>query len=84
MTQPTYLNPWLANWSWGTRIALFLVLLSAIVQFVAFALSQNYVIAYLGAQPEDVSFSIQICYAGILSALPLREKLLMPSSSFSR
>jgi DHA2 family multidrug resistance protein len=76
MTQPTYLNPWLANWSWGTRIALFLVLLSAIVQFVAFALSQNYVIAYLGAQPEDVSFSIQICYAGILSALPLQPRLL--------
>ncbi|WP_374950122.1 hypothetical protein [Mucilaginibacter sp.] len=76
MNQPTYLRPWLTGWSWGTRIALFIVLLSAIVQFVAFALSQNYVIAYLGAQPEDVSFSIQICYTGILSALPLQSRLL--------
>jgi DHA2 family multidrug resistance protein len=33
-------------------------------------------VAYLGAQPEDVSFSIQICYVGILSALPLQPRLL--------
>jgi DHA2 family multidrug resistance protein len=76
MNQPTYLRPWLANWSWGTRIALFLLLLSAIVEFVTFSLSQNYVISYLGAQPEDVTFSIQICYAGILSALPVQARLL--------
>jgi len=76
MIQPTYLKPWLANWSWGTRIALFLVLLSSIVEFVAFALSQNYVISYLGAQPEDVSFSIQICYVGILAALPFQPRFL--------
>src|SRR5258708_2173791 len=76
MNQPTYLKPWLARWSWGTRIALFLLLLSAVVEFVTFALSQNYVVSYLGAQPEDVTFSIQICYAGILSALPVQARLL--------
>ena len=76
MNQPTYLRPWLANWSWGSRIALLFILLSAIVEFVVFALSQNYVISYLGAQPEDVTFSIQICYCGILAALPMQPRLL--------
>jgi DHA2 family multidrug resistance protein len=76
MNQPTYLKPWLGGWSWGSRIALLFILLSAIVEFVVFALSQNYVIAYLGAQPEDVTFSIQICYAGILATLPIQPRLL--------
>jgi DHA2 family multidrug resistance protein len=76
MNQPAHLKPWLSSWSWGTRIALFTVLLSGIIQFVTFALSQNYVISYLGAQPEDITFSIQICYAGIISALPILSRFL--------
>ncbi len=76
MNAPNYLKPWLAGWSWGVRISLFLILLSAIMQFATFALSQNYVISYLGAQPEDISFSIQICYAGILTMLPVQVRFL--------
>jgi DHA2 family multidrug resistance protein len=76
MNQPAYLKPWLSSWSWGTRIILLLLLLSAITTFVTFALSQNYVVSYMGAQPEDVTFSIQICYAGILCALPILSRFL--------
>jgi DHA2 family multidrug resistance protein len=71
MNQPTYLKPWLANWNLGIRIILSLVLLSAVTQFVSFSLSQNYMISYLGAQPEDITFAIQITYVGILANFPL-------------
>jgi DHA2 family multidrug resistance protein len=76
MNAPTYLKPWLVEWSWGMKISLFLILLSSVVQFVAFSLSQNYVISYLGAQPEDISFSIQLTYAGILTTIPIQARLL--------
>ncbi len=76
MNAPTYLKPWLVEWSWGMKISLFLILLSAVVQFVSFSLSQNYVVSYLGAQPEDISFSIQLTYAGILTTLPVQVRLL--------
>jgi DHA2 family multidrug resistance protein len=76
MNAPTYLKPWLSNWNWGIKITLFFILLSAVMQFVTFALSQTYVVSYLGAQPEDVTFSIQICYVGILTALPIQVRLI--------
>ncbi|MDP9079616.1 MAG: MFS transporter [Bacteroidota bacterium] len=75
MNAPTYLKPWLGEWSWGMKISLFLILLSAVVQFAAFSLSQTYVISYFGAQPEDISFSIQLTYAGILTTLPIQTRL---------
>jgi len=76
MNAPAYLKPWLVEWSWGMKISLFLILLSSVVQFVSFSLSQNYVISYLGAQPEDISFSIQLTYAGILTTIPIQARLL--------
>nr|WP_067054041.1 hypothetical protein [Mucilaginibacter sp. L294] len=76
MNAPVYLKPWLNDWSRGARIALTLILISSITQFVSFALSQNYVVAYFGAQPEDITFSLQICYAGIVTFLPLQARFL--------
>lgn len=76
MNAPAYLKPWLVEWNWGMKISLFLILLSAVVQFVSFSLSQNYVVSYMGAQPEDISFSIQLTYAGILTTLPVQVRLL--------
>src|SRR5690349_3442211 len=71
MKTQLHLKPWLANWSLGLRIVLFLILLSALVQFVAFSLNQTYILSYFGAQPEDITFSIQITYVGILASLPI-------------
>lgn len=71
MNPQLHLKPWLANWSLGLRIVLFLVLLSGIVQFVAFSLNQVYILSYFGAQPEDITFSIQLTYVGILTMLPI-------------
>jgi DHA2 family multidrug resistance protein len=71
MNPQLHLKPWLANWSLGLRIVLFLILLSGIVQFVAFSLNQAYILSYFGAQPEDITFSIQLTYVGILAMLPI-------------
>lgn len=71
MNPQQHLKPWLANWSLGLRIVLFLILLSALIQFVAFSLNQTYILSYFGAQPEDITFSIQLTYIGILTMLPI-------------
>ncbi|NOW95941.1 MFS transporter [Mucilaginibacter sp. SG564] len=76
MRNPVYFKDWIANWGLGIRILLFLILLSAIMQFGSFTLSQNYIMAYLGAQPEDISFAIQITYVGILINVPLAFRFL--------
>jgi DHA2 family multidrug resistance protein len=71
-----FFKPWIKDWQWGIRISLFLLLLSAMVQFGLFALNQNYVISYFGAQPEDVSLSSQLTYAGILATLPIQFRFI--------
>jgi DHA2 family multidrug resistance protein len=76
MNEPTYLKPWLANCGLGIRIMVFLVLLSSISQLGTFSLSQNYMIAYLGAQPEDITFAILIAFVGFLVNLPLAFRFL--------
>jgi DHA2 family multidrug resistance protein len=76
MIKPQYFKTWILNWEWGIRIGLFLILLSALVQFGMFALSQNYMISYLGAQPEDISFALLLTYAGIISILPVQFRFL--------
>ncbi|GGH59996.1 DHA2 family multidrug resistance protein [Filimonas zeae] len=76
MNKPTYFQSWLEGWEWGIRIALFLILLSALFQFGMFALTQNYMISYLGAQPEDISFALLLTYAGIISILPVQFRFL--------
>lgn len=76
MAATVYFKRWIAGWEWGIRIGLFLILLSALVQFGLFALTQNYMVAMFGAQPEDISFALQLSYAGIVSILPVQFRFL--------
>jgi DHA2 family multidrug resistance protein len=76
MNTPTYIRPWLLKWSWGVRITFFLILLSSIMEFASIALSQNYVLSYLGAQPEDITLGIQLTYAAIITTLPIQFRFL--------
>lgn len=76
MTTPEYIKPWLLRWNWGVRITLFLILLSSIMEFASIALSQNYVLSYLGAQPEDTIWGVQLTYAAIITVLPIQFRFL--------
>lgn len=76
MDKNIYFKEWIHNWNWGMRTALFLILLFSIVQFSLFSLTQNYVISYFGAQPEDITFSIQVTYISLLFSLPLQVRFL--------
>ncbi|MDP9079600.1 MAG: MFS transporter [Bacteroidota bacterium] len=67
-----YFRDWVTGWHWGVRIALFMVLLSNLVQLGMFVLTQSYMVAYLGAQPEDISFAVLSTYAGIITVLPVQ------------
>jgi DHA2 family multidrug resistance protein len=70
-----YFKDWITGWHWGVRIALFLILVSGLVQLGMFVLTQSYMVAYLGAQPEDISFAVLSTYAGIITVLPLQFRL---------
>jgi DHA2 family multidrug resistance protein len=70
--KPVYFKDWIIEWHWGIRIALFLMLLSGLVQLGMFVLTQNYMVAYLGAQPEDIQFAVMSTYAGIITVIPLQ------------
>ncbi|XZF14826.1 MFS transporter [Chitinophagaceae bacterium MMS25-I14] len=70
--KPVYFKDWITGWHWGVRIALFLLLLSSLVQLGMFLLTQNYMVAYLGAQPEDIQFAVMATYAGIITVLPIQ------------
>ncbi|PSL28203.1 MFS transporter [Chitinophaga ginsengisoli] len=74
--KPAYFKPWIKDWDWGVRIALFLILLSSLMQLGLFAMTQHYIVAYLGAQPEDVWFCLMSTYAGIISILPVQFRFL--------
>jgi len=73
---PNYLRSWVANRKQGLPVLFFIILLSAISQFATFALSQNFVISSFGAQPEDISFALQMAYVGILVTLPIHFRLI--------
>lgn len=72
MDKNIYFKEWIHKWNLGMRTALFLILLFTIIQFSLFSLTQNYVVSYFGAQPEDVTFSIQVTYISLLFTLPLQ------------
>jgi DHA2 family multidrug resistance protein len=76
MNTPAYIRPWLLKWNWGVRITFFLILLSSIMEFASIALSQNYVLSYLGAQPEDITLGVQLTYAAIITMLPIQFRFL--------
>ncbi len=70
-----YFKDWITGWHWGVRVALFMILVSGLVQLGMFVLTQSYMVAYLGAQPEDISFATLSTYAGIITVLPLQFRL---------
>ena len=70
--KPVYFKDWVTGWHWGIRIALFLLLLAALAQLGMFVMTQSYVVAYLGAQPEDISFAVMATYAGIITVIPVQ------------
>ena len=76
MKAPAYIRPWLVDWNWGVRITFFLVLISSLMEFSSISLSQNYVMSYLGAQPEDITFGVQLAYVGIITILPVQFRLI--------
>ena len=76
MDKNIYFKEWIHKWNLGMRTALFLILLFTIIQFSLFSLTQNYVVSYFGAQPEDVTFSIQVTYISLLFTLPLQIRFL--------
>jgi len=67
-----YFKDWITGWHWGVRIALFMILVSGLVQLGMFVLTQGYMVAYLGAQPEDIAFAVLSTYAGIITVLPVQ------------
>lgn len=76
MPVPQYLRPWLNVHQRALPLLLFIILLSAITQFAAFALSQNFVSSAMGAQPEDITMAFQLSYIGILFIFPIQFRLI--------
>jgi DHA2 family multidrug resistance protein len=70
-----HFKDWITDWHWGVRIALFMLLLSSLPQLGMFVMTQNYMVGYLGAQPEDISFAVMSTYAGIITVIPLQFRL---------
>jgi len=76
MAQTVYFNNRISQYPGLARISLVLILFAAIAQFASFGLIQAHVISFYGAQPEDISFALQITYAGIITTLPVQIRLL--------
>ncbi|MGA9649173.1 MFS transporter, partial [Pedobacter sp.] len=76
MQSPLYVRPWLTTKAIGLQLIFFLILLSAVFQFAAFALNQNAVISWFGAQAEDITLALQLSYIGILVTLPIQFRLI--------
>jgi DHA2 family multidrug resistance protein len=70
--ESVYFKNWITGWHWGVRIALFLLILSGLVQLGLFVLTQSYMVSYLGAQPEDIQFAVMSTYAGIITVIPVQ------------
>ena len=76
MVQTIYFNNRVSQHLGFARLSLILILFAAIAQFPSFGLIQAHVISFYGAQPEDVSFALQIAYAGIITTLPIQFRLV--------
>jgi DHA2 family multidrug resistance protein len=77
MDQPDLFKPWIKPYKWLIAVLLFILLLTAVIPFGLFALNQQYVIGYFGAQPEDISLSVQLTYTGILAMLTIQFRFLL-------
>lgn len=71
-----YFRDWLHTKNFFIILALVVIMLSGLFQFGIFALNKNHVMSYFGIEPEDVTFSIQISYVGILAYLPIQFRLI--------
>lgn len=76
MAQTIYFSERMNRHSGLARLSLVLVLFAAIAQFASFGLIQAHVVSFYGAQPEDISFALQITYAGIITTLPVQFRLV--------
>lgn len=76
MVQSIYLNNQVSRHAGLLRIMLILILFAAMAQFASFGLIQAHVVSFYGAQPEDISFALQIAYAGIITTLPVQFRLV--------
>ncbi|RPD41498.1 MFS transporter [Chitinophaga barathri] len=76
MAQSIYFNAWISRHPGLARGFLILILFAGIAQFASFAVIQAHVISFYGAQPEDISFALQISYAGIIATLPLQFRMV--------
>lgn len=76
MQAPNYVRPWLSARGFGLQLIFFIILLSSVFQFAAFALNQNSVVSWFGAQPEDITLALQLSYIGILVSLPIQFRLI--------
>src|ERR1044072_3035293 len=72
MAQTIYFNDRISRHPGLARVSLVLILFAAIAQFASFGLIQAHVVSFYGAQPEDISFALQIAYAGIITTLPVQ------------
>lgn len=55
---------------------LVLILFICLAQFASFALIQQHLVSYYGAEPEDISMGLLAMYAGIVTFLPIQFRLL--------
>ncbi len=76
MVQTIYFNNRISRHLGFARVSLILILFAAIAQYPSFGLIQAHVVSFYGAQPEDVSFALQIAYAGIITTLPIQFRLV--------
>src|ERR1043165_1438680 len=59
-----------------TFLLLVFILFISLAQFASFGVIQNHLVSYYGVEPEDISMSVMVMYAGILTFLPVQFRLL--------
>src|SRR5690606_5256655 len=75
MCSHTFLMLCVLRFRWLTFLLLALILVHSLVQFSSFGLIQTHLVSYYGVEPEDISMSIMVMYAGILTFLPVQFRL---------
>lgn len=59
-----------------TFLLLVFILFISLAQFASFGVIQNHLVSYYGVETEDISMSVMVMYAGILTFLPVQFRLL--------
>lgn len=75
MNSHPFLNAKALQYKTITVLVLVLMLLISLSQFAPFALIQNHVMSFYGAQSEDISMAVLAMYAGIVTMLPIHFRL---------